>query len=130
MVKHWTGALAGTIALSVIAACSGGGSEKAGTSGKDEPNLSNEPVELVLYENSTGYTTEKFMELYGSLIQKKYPKMTFKMYSNGKGTTLPELLAQGVELDLVKVSSTNVYDLLIQNGIQSDISDLIKKYKY
>lgn len=127
MVKKAAGALAGIMLITGMTACGGGG---AADTGKQQATASNEPVEIAIYENSTDYTTEKFMDLYGNLIRKKYPHMSFKLYSLGKGTSLPELITQGVSLDLIKVSSTSVYDLLIQNGLQQDISDLIKKYKY
>lgn len=90
-------------------------------------------VEISVFENSSGWTQEQFMTLYGNQIQKKYPNFSFKLYSTNKdfgGVGLPELIAQGVSIDLIKASGPSVYTLLVQNDIHGDISDLIKKFNY
>ena len=96
-------------------------------------SLLNQPIELSIYESSSGYTQEMFMELYGNALVRKYPNMTYKLYSphqdNG-GLGLPELIAQGVKLDLIKASGASFYTLLVDNGLEDDISDLIEKYHY
>lgn len=126
MKKQMSILAAGAVLAVSVAGC--------GTQGTTKENagavIKTDPVEISIYEHSTNYTTEKFMELYGNLIQKKYPHMSFKVYMNEKGRGLPELIAQGVNIDLVKVSSANVYDLLIHNDLHGDLTDLIQKYKY
>lgn len=90
-------------------------------------------AEISVFENSSGWTQEQFMSLYGNQIQKKYPNFSFKLYSLNKdfgGVGLPELIAQGVSIDLIKVSGPSVYSLLIENDLQGDISELIKKFNY
>lgn len=123
--------------LIVVAACS-----QDNQAGEEDPNqpdhakiaeAGEKKVEINVFENSKGYTQEQFMNLYGNDIQKKYPNFSFKLYSlhedNG-GMGLPGLIAQGVSIDLVKVSGPTVYTLLIENGLHGDVSDLIKKFNY
>ncbi|GAA3413207.1 ABC transporter substrate-binding protein [Paenibacillus hodogayensis] len=91
------------------------------------------PVVINVFENSATYTQEQFMELYGSKIQKKYPNLSFKLYSankNNGGGSISELIAQGVPIDLVKVSGASFYSLMADNKLENDVSDLIKLYGY
>ncbi|WP_193556280.1 ABC transporter substrate-binding protein [Paenibacillus ginsengarvi] len=86
-----------------------------------------------MFENSATYTQEMFMELYGNKIQKKYPNLSFKLYSankNNGGGSISDLIAAGVAIDLVKVSGASFYSLMADNELQNDVSDLIKLYGY
>ncbi|GAA3401800.1 ABC transporter substrate-binding protein [Paenibacillus hodogayensis] len=87
------------------------------------------PVELAYYENSSGYTQEMFDKDVGSVVKKKFPNVTFKLYSREKGTMLSELIASGVKLDLISSSAGTIADLA-DTGLGGDVSDLIAKYKY
>jgi multiple sugar transport system substrate-binding protein len=147
MIRKWTIAIASLTLLLVLAACgSGNGTDKkaaepAGDGGapkKDDiatriAEATAKPVVINVFENSSTYTQEQFMDLYGSKIQKKYPNLSFKLYSANKangGGTLPELIAQGVSIDLVKVSGASFYSLMSDNRLENDVSDLIKLYGY
>lgn len=91
------------------------------------------PVELSLYENSSGYTQEMFDELYGDHLKKKFPNLSIKLYSPNKesgGLGLPDLIAQGVKLDLIKVSGGNFYSFIANNQLEDDVSDLVAKYNF
>lgn len=91
------------------------------------------PVTINVFELGAQWTHEMFMDQYGNQIQKKYPAFTFKIYSANPdfgGVGIPELIAQGVSLDMIKVLPQSVYPTLIANNLHGDISDLIKKYNY
>jgi multiple sugar transport system substrate-binding protein len=138
--------IAGMTIAALLAGCSGNGTggktaEPGGDSGaakKDDfaskiAEATSKPVVINVFENSSTYTQEQFMELYGNQIRKKYPNMSFKLYSANKdngGGSLPDLLAQGVPLDLIKVSGASFYTLMADNKLESDVTDLIKLYGY
>ncbi|MDF2717873.1 MAG: hypothetical protein K0R28_4798, partial [Paenibacillus sp.] len=125
--------IAGMTIAALLAGCSGNGTggkvaEQGGDSGapkKDDiaakiAEATSKPVVINVFENSPTYTQEQFMELYGNQIRKKYPNMSFKLYSSNKdngGGTLPDLIAQGVPLDLIKVSGASFYTLMANNKL-------------
>lgn len=91
------------------------------------------PAELTFY-NSTAPTEseELFMVKYGSVIAKKFPNYKIKYHQNtGKGASLADLIASGqLNIDIDISAADITYNNLIQFGLQDDISDLIKKYKF
>lgn len=92
-----------------------------------------QPVTINVFELGAQWTDDMFMEQYGNQVQKKYPAFSFKIYSANPdfgGVGIPELIAQGVSLDMIKVLPQSVYPMLIANHLHGDISDLIKKYDY
>ncbi|RKN70114.1 ABC transporter substrate-binding protein [Paenibacillus ginsengarvi] len=146
MFKKWVSVTASVMLVFVTAACSGGNSEPktadkpgdASAPKKDDiaakiAEATSKPVTINVFENSNAYSQEQFMDLYGSKIQKKYPNMSFKLYNNNKdkgGGSIPELLAAGVSLDLVKVSGASFYSLMADNKLESNVADLVKLYGY
>jgi multiple sugar transport system substrate-binding protein len=143
MIRKSAIAIASIMLVSSLAACSSGSDKKpaepannANAPKKDDiaakiAEATSRPVTINVFENSSTYTQEQFMDLYGKQIQKKYPNMTFKLYSANKangGGTLPDLLAQGVQIDLVKVSGASFYSLMADNRLENNVSDLIKTY--
>lgn len=139
MIHRTLAALAMIAALTFAGACSGGEPGPGTDAGKGEAGadssaelakLANEPVELNVYIHSAGYTQEQFMEYYGNAIQKKYPNFTFKLYTPVKGSSLQELMAQGVGIDLIQSHRANTLELMYDMKLQTDVTDLIKKYGY
>lgn len=128
MIKKmaWVGVI-GAIVWTT-AACSSGQQTKSAEPA--DPPAENKPVELNVFESSRGYTLETFMDLYGNKIQKKYPHFTFKMYSPTAEVTLKDIIASGVKLDIVKITSMTAFDVMFENNLQSDLSDLVKKHNY
>ncbi|MDF2724949.1 MAG: extracellular solute-binding protein family 1 [Paenibacillus sp.] len=123
MAKKMGSILAAVLLASTMTACSGGTKEEK--SQPTAPKLEdNKPVELTAY--LSGYTHERFMTTFGDYIQKKYPNITFKVLG-GNNEKVPDLVAAGVKLDLIQSS---VPELIIDNGLQDDLTDLIKKYNY
>lgn len=95
----------------------------------EEPKIPN-PVELTVFVQ-TGEPDPQifFMEWYGKYIQKKYPNLSFKAYKSQQGTTFHELLAAGVNIDIVHGLVTQ-NQLLKETEMVMDISDLIKKHNF
>jgi multiple sugar transport system substrate-binding protein len=127
MVKKMAVICASGLLVLTGAACGGPKTDKVEAV---TPQVDNKPVELNVFESSRGYKLETFMDLYGNKIQKKYPHFTFKMYSPTAEVTLKDIIATGVKLDIVKITSMTAYDVMFENNLQSDLSDLIKKYNY
>lgn len=136
---RWKG-VAGALALLLAAGCDFGSGGKAADEGKGDgtdlaesaslAKLLSEPVELDVYIHSGSYTLEQFMVFYGNAIKKKYPNISFKLHVPTKGSSLSELLAQGVNIDLIQSHRANTFELMYDLKLQTDISDLIKTYKY
>ncbi|MDF2726107.1 MAG: extracellular solute-binding protein family 1 [Paenibacillus sp.] len=66
------------------------------------------------------------MTTFSNFIQKKYPNVTFKVLG-GNNEKVPDLVAAGVKFDLIQSTAP---ELIIDNGLQDDLTDLIKKYNY
>jgi multiple sugar transport system substrate-binding protein len=131
--------------VALLAACTGNGGEKqeAGSDGKKEgePSLpagtsaKSEPVTLTFFEPSTGQSRELFMEQYGNAIEKKFPHVKTNFVhitpkDGGGYILLPDLLASGTHIDVVFSSIGAIHSRFIDYQLQSDITDLITKYKY
>lgn len=125
------------VGLALALTACGGSSQKDKPNGEAapaeskaaDPSVIDKPVELSYYENSAGYTQEMFDKDVGSIVKKKFPNVTFKLYSREKGTMLADLVASGVKLDLISASAGTIADLP-DTGLGGDIDDLIKNYKY
>ncbi|MDF2658215.1 MAG: extracellular solute-binding protein family 1 [Paenibacillus sp.] len=114
----------------LAAACSNGSSgAEAGESGKSL-NAPKKPVDLVFYYTSTAdWNEESFMRTFGEPIKQKFPHITPKFLQNGKGTSLPELVAAGQQIDVVFVS-TGLMSRMQEVELQYDITPLLKKSQF
>lgn len=128
--------------FSLLAAC-GGGEEGAGKGAGGDGTANNpptaqdaaekaasQPAELVFYNTSNGWTTERFMEEYGNPIAKKFPNYTLKFITQENSQTFPNLLSTGQTVDIMMASVGLTPTFLLNYGAQSDISDLIGKFGY
>jgi multiple sugar transport system substrate-binding protein len=132
--------------VSVTAACGGGagfGSENGAkpeekspaVAGKEkppaEPEKTAKPVTLNIFQTiSNSRTQEWFDETYGNKIKAKFPYLTLNFIPRGPGQTEKELVATGQPIDMMMVSQSQTFSAFIEYRLQSDISDLIKTYKY
>ena len=127
---------AAALSVLTIAGACGWGSDKSqggvtvNASDAEMQKLLSEPVVIDVYIHTGGYTLERFMQYYGDAIQKKYPNFSFNMHTPEKGSSLQDKLAQGTNIDLIQVHRANTYELMYDTKLMTDISDLIKKYKY
>ncbi|CAG7627489.1 ABC transporter substrate-binding protein [Paenibacillus allorhizosphaerae] len=109
-----------------LAACSSNGSEandiQSGTAEK-----SKDPVSLTFYSTST-WSQEAFYERFGDAMRKKFPNYNIEYIAIGKGTTLPEIISSGTQIDIVWQDVNSTIPQLIEYGLQFDMTDLIKKH--
>ncbi|MFC3773705.1 ABC transporter substrate-binding protein [Paenibacillus sp. GCM10012303] len=85
------------------------------------------PTKLVVY-HQWGMTTEGFMNLYGKYVTKKYPNLSFEVIGTSAGS-LEQLVASNTNVDFIFHTELNL-NSMISFGISTDLSDLIKTYKY
>ncbi|MEF3305737.1 ABC transporter substrate-binding protein [Paenibacillus sp. GYB003] len=116
-----------------LAACSKGGSGTSGEGGAGDagpakqPAAPKEPVELVFYAIN-GDPEDSFNYRFGDAIRKKFPDYKISYIFSQKGTTLPEMITSGTRFDITYHSIGFYENFLIPNGLQYDMTDLIKKH--
>jgi multiple sugar transport system substrate-binding protein len=129
--------LSGCMVL-LLSACGGGSAAKTdpGAAGKEAPltpeaeaaRVANSKLELTFLYPPSG-TEELFMARFGAQIQKKFPQYTLKFIPR-QSDNYAALLGskQPIDIMIAALNSTGPY--LTGMGLESDISDLIKKYNY
>lgn len=126
--KAVAGMLTGSALL--LAACGGSGdtvgTNPPGTTLPEQNGSANrEPVELV-FQDLSGNSEEKFENIFGAHIRKKFPDYTIKFIRWQDGTKLPELIAAGERVDIV-YSSVNTI-MMRMTGAEFDMTELMKKH--
>ncbi|WP_176706605.1 ABC transporter substrate-binding protein [Paenibacillus hemerocallicola] len=136
---YWFAGLGLTVVL--LASCNNGrdpagegsGSAQAQAQAQAPADITAIPAELTFYNSTAPSESEElFMAKYGNAIAKKFPNYKIKYHQNtGKGASLADLIASGqLNIDIDISAADITYNSLIQFGLQDDISDLIKKYKF
>lgn len=129
-------AIRGLMLLSMVGlatACSGGEDRRAGENATEgQPTTpDNRPVEIAI-AYPTG-SEELLMERFGNQIIKKFPHFTIKyiprMPEESSGG-YASVLSSNQAIDISIMSLNNVGRYLKSIALESDISDLIKKYNY
>lgn len=120
------------VAAGIVPACSAGGDGAKDTApGKEARSLppaaeKMEPVELQIYGGR--YVSEQgFMDTYGKYIQKKYPHLSFKVYSNMKAA---DIVAAGMPIDIFYSDPIAYPRDVAEFGLAYDMSDLIKQFNF
>lgn len=115
-----------------LAGCSGGSGGKVGNdqpSKGGEPAVSNKPVTLSFKMNVGSITSkEGFMAVFGDKIKEKFPHVTPVFIA--PEITLKTILETGQQLDVYYDSFANTPTNLLQNGLQYDLTSLMKTYNY
>lgn len=133
MIKRKVAAVSVLSSMLALSAC--GGNAAQTEPNKQEPSgavvdvqkLIDTPTELkVTYP---GATEEMFNQRFGDQLRKKFPKYTFT-FIKSDGNTFKDLIATNQPIDILFSSSTGMAVYLLDYKLQSDISDLVKKYKY
>lgn len=107
----------------------------AGNNKEEEAALEivTEPAELVFYYTSPAdWTEETFMRTFGNPIKEKYPHITPKFAQNqgsNTGTSLPELITIGAQIDVVFVS-TGLMSRFTDVELQEDITPILTKFNF
>lgn len=91
-----------------------------------------EPITLFFYtsQNSNYANEDNFQREIGSVITAKFPYITVKHKHRGKNQDYKDLIAAGEIPDIILESRNYVDANIIGNGLQYDLSDMIKKYKF
>ncbi|TNJ62118.1 extracellular solute-binding protein [Paenibacillus hemerocallicola] len=120
-----------TLAASLLTACSGGKSEPEVGGNAAAPAPSNEPVELSFWLYVGSITdNERFMNAFGDKIKEKFPNVTPKFIAPGKGVNLKSLIESQQPIDIIYDAYGQLHQNLLEYGMQYDISELLKTYKY
>ena len=145
-MKRFVGMMFVLLLVTLLAACSGGTKDTVSdppvnNSNNQSTNQSNEsgtkePEELqpaepvtIRYYTPTARTEEQFMEEYGNAIEEGMPHVTIDFIPAGSGTTIPELLTAGENIDIFYYSSGQIYSHLIEYGLEYDLNRLQLNFK-
>lgn len=130
--------LALALTLAIAAGCTNEAAPSTKPGGSDEKNVAQTQTspdnELFIYTVWPAYYVKEdiFQKQIGDYIKKKFPDITIKhVHWDNPGRQHKDLIAAGTIPDII-IDDTrrNVQGQLINNDLQYDISDLIKKYNF
>ncbi|MEF3311319.1 extracellular solute-binding protein [Paenibacillus sp. GYB004] len=121
-----------------LAACGGGAggsdpgskasvAEQGGEGSGPGKKPSGEPVEIVFYSDN-GDPQESFEYRYGDLLRKKFPQYKISYIQAQKGAYLNDLLMNGTKFDIFYATIGNFEWAMLENELQFDMTELIKKH--
>jgi len=125
-------------ALTIVASgCGGAGGTESGTdkaveggvTAKEPAKEKKEPIELVFKDATFGWSADDFMKDYGAAIEQKFPHIQVSFIPYPK-PAIAELFASKTKFDIVISSLLMFNDNMLENGLQYDLTPLIKKHKY
>lgn len=86
------------------------------------------PVELVAYNMSGDMDYDRYMELYGSHMQKKHPHLSFQFLTNKDEAKFANMVATKQKIDIF-YGTTNGYQQIVDaKYTEFDVSELVKKH--
>lgn len=108
----------------------GGASEQTQTNlpQREDPVPEDQPAE-VIFQALSGGSEEQFNRTYGDIIRKKFPHYDIKFIQSKEGTRLQDLMITGDRVDIVYNSIEYVMEPLLANGLEYDMTELIKKHQ-
>ncbi|WP_028552517.1 ABC transporter substrate-binding protein [Paenibacillus sp. UNC451MF] len=106
-----------------------GSSSKAGnTSSASTPkSLVDEKVDLVIYCEG-GTSADNFNTTYGNALKTKFPNWTITYIPRSTNDSLDKMITSGSQIDIVLDSIGYFPDGVLKAALQSDMTELIKKY--
>lgn len=109
---------------------SGGG--KSEGEGSSKTAVKKDPIELVVYYPFIqDWSVEDFTKTFAEPIQKKFPHITIKyLFGGNGGQSVQALLTAGERIDILFTSIGATPGNLLDNNLQYDITDLIKKHNF
>jgi ABC-type glycerol-3-phosphate transport system substrate-binding protein len=123
--KKWVRRLSFGMLLVPIAAC-GSGTKESGEKLEEIPKSSG-PVNLVFYSTS-GWSPEAFNERFGDAMRKKFPNYNIEYIRTGQGTTFPDLISAGKEIDVYWHDVNTAIPHLLEYKLEYDMTGLIKQF--
>jgi ABC-type glycerol-3-phosphate transport system substrate-binding protein len=121
----WVGILLLIVSV-LLAAC--GDSKEAESVKPDEPSVSNEPKEIVIYTMHTNSEAE-FNIRFGDMVKKKFPNYTIKFLNSQTGGSVEQMMLTETYFDIFWATTGNLERSVFQYGFEYDMSELIKKSK-
>ncbi|MDF2725418.1 MAG: extracellular solute-binding protein family 1 [Paenibacillus sp.] len=134
--KKWMMAGACLTVIGLLSACnseSGGakdtGSSKAGSASSVSmpKSLVDEKAELVIF-SAGGTSADNYNTAYGNALKTKFPNWTITYIPNSANYTIDKMVTSGSQIDIVLDSIGFFPDGVMKAALQSDMTDLIKKY--
>jgi multiple sugar transport system substrate-binding protein len=104
-----------------------GGKSKEVATDAETIKKNNEPAELVVFSTS-GDSGQSWNDRFGDAIKKKFPNYSVKYIQAQKNNGIKELLTAGQQIDIYWDSIGGFSAGLIDNDMQYDMTDLIKKH--
>lgn len=120
--------MAATLSLAVVVAAACGKSDGEGAASAPEKEAPKEPYTMVIHGG--GFKLEEFDARFRSVLQAKFPHITFEYIAGGKGATIQDLAAAGHLPDIIRndppVMRTNYFNM----KIEYDLREQIQKHKF
>jgi multiple sugar transport system substrate-binding protein len=130
-MKTWMLGLTAGMLLVPLTACGSDGGAGKQESGAEVSSKAaeedNTPAKLVFYSTTT-WSQDAFNERFGDAMRKKFPHYTIEYLATGQGTTFPEVMAAGTQIDVVWHDVNTTIPQLLEYGLQYDMTELIKKH--
>ncbi|WP_176705928.1 ABC transporter substrate-binding protein [Paenibacillus hemerocallicola] len=115
----------GLIGLVSLSACSKGDSGGQGSKETEKPK---QPYTMMIHGG--GVSAEEFDQRFRSVIEKKFPHITFEYASNGKGTNMTDLVSAGNVPDIVRTDTPTLRTGYLDLGLGYDLTELVKSFNY
>ncbi|MDF2714098.1 MAG: extracellular solute-binding protein family 1 [Paenibacillus sp.] len=116
------------LTMLLVTVLTGCGTKANNDQGGDQSGKASEPAEIVFY-STNGDPAESFDYRFGNAIRKKFPNYTIKYIQNTKGSSMAELLTAGTKFDIYFISTGNYESVMFDNGLETDMDELVKKHK-
>ncbi|RKN61331.1 ABC transporter substrate-binding protein [Paenibacillus ginsengarvi] len=124
MIKHIVLSIAFLLAAASLTGCG----SKSGNSGEPQAAKANDkPIEIVF--SGIPLTEAEFEAQFGKPIHDKFPHITAKFITPGKGTELKDLVSAGTQLDVYMTATVNL-PMFLDMKLDQNLNELIKKYNY
>ncbi|MDF2723195.1 MAG: extracellular solute-binding protein family 1 [Paenibacillus sp.] len=112
-----------------LAACNGEDKKADSTAPAAEPkSYANEPAELVIF-GQVGNTQDVWNERFGNALTQKFPKYKFTYIQATAQNTLQNAITAGQTIDLIHDSLGGMRTNIIGNGLQTDLTPLMKTHQ-
>jgi len=100
--------------------------KKDGAADSDR-DLASQPAELTVFSTS-GDSVESWNERFGNALKEKFPHYTINYIQSQKNYGIKEIIASGQTIDIYWDSIGGYIGGLVNNGMEFDMTDLIKKH--
>jgi multiple sugar transport system substrate-binding protein len=109
----------------LVSGCGGREEGKPSGQGAEEKK---EPFTMKIWGG--GVTTKEFEERFRTMLTQKFPHITIEYIQNGKGTTMPELVASGEIPDIIRFDIPTIRTSYLDLELGYDLSEFVQSQKY